>query len=59
MGSDGQRGAARLQFGESQRFVEEAKVEPERPSVEIHDGSDLVNVENRPSELHCHIMCRA
>jgi hypothetical protein len=58
MGSDGQSGAAGLQFSESERFVEEAKFEPERP-VELHDGRDLVNVENCPSELHCHIICRA
>ncbi len=42
-----------------ERFVEEAKFEPERPVVKIHDGSDLVDVENCPSELHGHIMCRA
>jgi hypothetical protein len=58
MGSDGQSGAAGLQFGESQRFVEEAEFEPERASVEIHDGRDLVDVENCSSELHCHIICR-
>ena len=54
--SDGQSGAAGLQFGESERFVEEAKFEPERPSVEIHDLRDLVNIENCPSELHCHVI---
>ena len=48
MGSDGQSGAAGLQFGESERFVEEAKFEPERPLIEIHDGGDLVDVENCP-----------
>ena len=58
MGSDGQGGTAGRQFGESQRFVEELKFEAERPLVEVHDGSDLVDVENCPSELHGHIMCR-
>jgi hypothetical protein len=42
MGSDGQSGAPGLQFSESERFVEEAKVEPERPSVEIHDGRNCI-----------------
>jgi hypothetical protein len=58
MGGDRQSGATGLQFGESQRFVEEAEFEPERASVEIHDGRDVVDVENCSCELHSHIICR-
>src|SRR5437899_2840999 len=56
MSGNSQIGAARLQFGKSQRFVEEAKFQSERPPVEIHDGGDLIDVENCPSELHCHMI---
>src|SRR6516164_11245503 len=44
------------QFGESQGFVEEAKLQSKNSSIEIHDRWDLVHIQNCPSELHCHMI---
>ena len=37
MGSNGQHGAASLQFGQSYRFVEEPDIQSEGLSIEIQD----------------------
>jgi hypothetical protein len=35
MGSNGQRGPTRLQFGEPQSFLEKAKFQSKRPSIDV------------------------
>jgi len=42
MRSDGQSGAAGVEFGKSERFVEESEFEAERPLVELDDARYLV-----------------
>jgi hypothetical protein len=57
MGRDGQDGTPRIQLGEPQLPVEEAKA-PECSSVEIHTRVDIVDVQHCAPELHLFMIVR-